>query len=870
MLFLLTVVACRQHKNNDTYSEWSFQCRQTGEYLLEEHGRLYFGKQPEADSYLWITESTDSENVRIRNKKSGNYIQIYQNGQVVCLPAERVDANNLLWSYQAFLHNFRKNCGWYTIVGSGSSKYLMQAGNELKLDSIDRNRDFRAHWTIVREKGSKSPFKITADSVTEASFLGCRTAKALDYKTVQSDYHGKGNQWTLHENISGFPEFTADDNNLIVALYNMALEETLLDIRTDSTFMAGKLWPDTWTRDVVYSIYFAYSWILPEISKKTLLKQTLDNPKEALQDTGSGGSWPISTDRVVWALAAWEYYIATGDKEWLATVYEGLSYTAEKDIHVVFDSQTGLFKGETCSMDWRTHTYPNWFSNENIGESFSCGTNAIHFFLYDFLFRSGQLLEKEPAETALWDKYRSAIRKNINDRFWDNERGVYTLYLYPQWLGYRSTQRIGIMSNGLCALLGVASSEQMQSVVNNYPLYPYGAAVLYPTIPDEYAYHNKSIWAVWQTPYMYAAKKAGNINAVEYIMKSQIRQGAMFLTHKENMTYDTGYDRNTALNSDRQLWSVASYISIVYRILFGMEMTESGLRFSPIVPADLINGKLYLKNFRYRNAVVNLTVSGTGNKIQSLIINGKNQLPQYELPADSEGIFDIEIQMTPNEFPSGLMHIVQAGPDKCWSPVEPVLKYEQGNLVWEEIDGLKYKICNALLDEEAHSPYNLNGKPNGFYAVYAIDKKGFYSDLSNPILHSSSINTFKPIHDNNYYKDMSDNPNPVSFKFDITSAGNYAIALIGSNGRGPHDVYCYIRSAFVDGKDVGTFILESSGDWNTKTTSNYIIINDVPAGTHILQLQWNPERKGYDNNMSHGRKEENDAHLYELRVIKLQ
>ena len=39
------------------------------------------------------------------------------------------------------------------------------------------------------------------------------------------------------------------------------------------------------------------------------------------------------------------------------------------------------------------------------------------------------------------------------------------------------------------------------------------------------------------------------------------------------MTYDTGYDRGTALNSDRQLWSVSSYISLVYRVLFGMNLT---------------------------------------------------------------------------------------------------------------------------------------------------------------------------------------------------------------------------------------------------------------------------------------------------------
>ena len=131
------------------------------------------------------------------------------------------------------------------------------------------------------------------------------------------------------------------------------------------------------------------------MSRRTLEKQTLKNPSEALQDTGTGGSYPISTDRVVWAIAAWEYYLVTGDKGWLKEAYEGLRNTALKDLHVAFDSNVNLFKGETCSMDWRTHTYPNWFTNVNIGESFSSGTNAyIGKFLTTSLICCGEATPK--------------------------------------------------------------------------------------------------------------------------------------------------------------------------------------------------------------------------------------------------------------------------------------------------------------------------------------------------------------------------------------------------------------------------------------------------------------------------------------------
>lgn len=888
MFYIIAILAfccsCVPSPKEEIYSEWSFQCRQTGEYLYEEAGELKLGSEPVSDYYLWIPEATDTESVFLRNKKTGNYIQVDPKGKVITGKKQGTDPAKLSWGYKGFTIRQMISCGWFTLSNpfAGEDKYMTRTPSGINMAITDRNTDFFAHWNVVREKGSTLPFQIMADSVVEASFLGMRNSKALSPTEIVTNYHEEGERWKLKEDISAFPQFSADNNTMIVALYNMALEEMQLNLRTDSTFATGKLWPDTWTRDVVYSIYFSFSWIHKDISKRTLRKQTLNNPKEALQDTGTGGSWPISTDRVVWALAAWEYYLSTGDKDWLAEAYEGLRYTAEKDIHVAFDRNIGLFRGETCSMDWRTHTYPNWFSNENIGESFSSGTNALHMFMYDFLTRTAKMLNKDKEEIALWEKYHGLVKRGLNERFWDSQRGLYTAYLYPEFMGYRPTQRVGIMSNGLCAVLGASSPEQVKSIVDNYPLYPYGGAVLYPTIPDDFSYHNKSVWAVWQTPYMYAAKKAGNMNAVEHIMKSGIRQGAMFLTHKENMTHDTGYDRNTALNSDRQLWSVASYISIVYRMLFGMEMTETGMQFSPIVPEGLVHGNLYLKNFQYRDATLDITVKGTGNKVKSLKVNGESQITPYELPATSKGKYTIEIEMTTDQSVSGNINLVEAGPRKCWSPLEPVIANENGKLVWDQVPGLTYKLYSAKSEQPVTTPFDISNPVNAFYSVYAVDEKGFESDLSNPVLLTSytavyeaedarykgRIQSGEPgFSGKGYVADFSEKPADIEFTIDIPEAGDYGIALVGSNGVAMHDVYCYIRSVFVDDKDMGTFILESSGNWKNRTTSNYLVLKNLSAGKHTVKLRWNPEGKGYDFNMSHGKRDRNDAYLDYLKVV---
>ena len=876
---LLFLVSCRSDK---VYSEWSLQNRESGEYLGEKQGSFCFAAEPSGDEYLWIIESTSGEEFLIKNKKSGNYLQLDGEGAVCAAPGGQ-ETENMKWKYGGFDFVTQKNCGWYTLENGAAEteRHLARRADGIVMDDSDRVKDYRSHWNIVRETGTELSFVLTPDKVTDASFLGTREAVAVSDTEIESDYHGK-DRWKLQKDISAFPRFTTENNRLLAALYNMALEEMLLDIRTDSTFMAGALWPDTWTRDAVYSIYFSYAWILPEVSRKTLEKQTLQNPKEALQDTGSGGSWPISTDRVVWAMAAWEYYLYTGDKSWLESVYDGLKYTAQKDIHVAFDANAGLFKGETCSMDWRTHTYPNWFINSVIADSFSSGTNALHKFLYQFLGAAGRITGKPAEEIAVWDQYADLLKENINKRFWDEKKGCYTCYRYPEYLGYRPTQRVGVMSNGLAAVLGIATPEQSAKMVENFPVYPYGAAVLYPSIPDDFSYHNKSVWPVWETPYMYAARDAKNVQVVEHMMKSLMRAGALFLTHKENMTYDTGYDRGTALNSSRQLWSVASYISMVYRVLFGMTMSEEGITFTPVIP-DLVDGKISLENFRYRDAVLNLNVSGKGNTVKRLLVNGEEQSLPYLFPATAQGDYTIDIVMT--TVPAGeKMNLVQPGPRKDWSPVEPVL-IQEGQVINCSVEpGLRYFLCSREReDKEITFPYDLSREPTGFYSVYSMDSRGFKSDCSNPVIKTDwrkvfeaedavSKGTFSQAHSGysgrGFIVDLYAKPADVTFTVDVPVDGDYALVLSGANGHGPDGTYCTIRSVFIDNVDAGTFILEATGDWNKWMRSNYLWKN-MKAGRHTVSLRLNPEGKGFDSNMSHGREDANDCNLDYLEVIRM-
>ena len=738
-------------------------------------------------------------------------------------------------------------------------------GEFLREDGTLTPSETEACRWVIEADGEPVRIKSVGSGKPLAGLQTTWTYGGFDFPTeITSDYHGP-HTWKLSKDISSLPQFSAKGNTLLPALYNMALEESLLDIRPqDGTFMAGMLWPDTWTRDIVYSIYFAYSWLFPDISRKTLEKQTLKNPSEALQDTGSGGSYPVSTDRVVWAIAAWEYYLATGDKGWLEQVYEGLGNTARKDLHIAYDRNVHLFKGETCSMDWRTHTYPNWFTNAIIGESYSSGTNALHLFLYTFLSKASVILKRPSEEVTLWSTVESELRQGINDMFWDEEMGLYRCWAYPEYTGYQVSEKVGCMSNGLAAMLGASDAAKNAKMLENYPLYAYGAAVLYPSKPEGYAYHNKSVWPVWQTPMMYAAKKSGNYAVAEHLINSAVRAGAMFLTHKENMTYDTGYDRNTALNSDRQLWSVASYLSIVYRILFGMEMSEEGLAFKPYVPR-IAGGEISLTGFKYRKAVLDIRILGSGSVIQSIKVNGSRKKAGYILPAKAKGKYRIEIVLG-DDVAQGKANIVPAGPGRCWAPVEPVIRLEQNKVNWTVVPGCTYALVgNGVRIDNIHTPYDISSLPDGYYSVVAIGPDGFSSDLSNPVLKTSWAKTYEV-----GVQDYSASHEDFSVEFEVPGAGDYVLWFEGSNGRGPHEVYCAVRSIFIDGKDAATAILTAEGDWNLVTLSNHITLRGLAPGKHTLSVRLNPEGKGFDDNMSHGKANQNDWFARSLTVAKIQ
>jgi len=678
-------------------------------------------------------------------------------------------------------------------------------------------------------------------------------------------------EWKLSENILNYPQLNSP-HTIINALYNLSLEELYLDIRPDSVFMAGAKWPGVWTRDISYSIVLALAMIDPEVAKKSLLAKVKDS--KIIQDTGTGGSWPISSDRMIWAIAAWEVYLVTGDKDWLEKSYTIIKKTAVDDLNSLIDSPTGLFYGESSFLDWREQSYPEWMEPVDIFTSLNLGTNAVHYQTYRILAQMAQILGESVEE---YSRISASIKNAMNTYFWMAGKGYFGQFLYGR--NYKVlSPRSETLGEALCVLFDIAEESQQKKIIENMPVLEYGAPCIYPQISDVPSYHNNGIWPFVQTFWTLAAAKVGNERGVQFGLATLYRAAALFLTNKENMVASTGNFNGTEINSDRQLWSVAGSLATVYRIFFGIHFLNDSISFKPYVP-ESFRGTYELKNFKYRNSVLDIIVEGFGNKIDTVYFDNK---PVYRAVFHSAitGNHTIKIILNNSSSSSSRINIVKN------QFIQEIKKFEleDGELSWEDVENNSVytvykngKLLKVLNDTEFETTKT---DETSEYQVLAVDSRGYSSFLTEPLRDSGDKQLFiyqpdkfrNKIHvayegfTGNGYIPMTITQNvSVTFSFQVENPGLYSIDFRYANGNGPlnTDNKCAIRTLSVDEVKQGVVVFPQRGkhlwtDWGYSNCSRVYL----SRGEHIIKLEY----KDFNRNMNG---DENVAFLDHLRLRML-
>lgn len=729
---------------------------------------------------------------------------------------------------------------------------------------------------------STDAYRWEGDTIYQNEFK----AWAESPEMIRSTYKGRPGyfmpveqEWKLKNDISAYPRLTSD-NMLHEAIFNMGLDEMVNAVEPDTTLRTGKEWAGVWTRDVSYSIILSMAALQPEASMISLMKKV--NPSgQIIQDTGSGGAWPISTDRMVWVLAAYEIYKVTGSREWLEQVYPIAVRSLAKDKETIM-SEKGLVKGETSFIDWREQSYPRWMQTADISQSEAMGTNVMYAAALEATSRMAYALGDKKAG----EKYASesaALAKAIDERFWLDDKGYYAMYSYGRDNKILNP-RHETLGAALSILYDIAPRDHQRIMSQRAPQTPYGPPVFHPQISDIPNYHNNALWPFVASYWTLAQAKAGNEAGFLEGIGSVYRPAALFATNKENLNLDNG-DYYTELNSSNMLWSLSGNLGITMRVLFGLHFEEDGLRIAPFVPESM-SGTRSLDNVHYRGATLDITVNGFGNRVDKITLNGEEVNPEEMIPASElKGKCKIIVDMDNRPIPA--MSLNREGNKKApLTPVTRLVRDDSGvkagapllnRLEWNPIEYIsKYIVLKdgEIVGETRRTDWPADAA--GEWQVIGVSGEGIESFASEPLSNRDTQVYYFPADrysDRMVSEEVSYQPeSPIegmrSGKFveidrktqalpvtiDIPETGEYSVSVRYSNGNGPVNTEnkAAVRSLKADGKKVGTLVMPHRGvaNWNDWGFSNTIRVK-LDKGKHVLSIEYLPEDENMNIHTNH-------------------
>lgn len=683
--------------------------------------------------------------------------------------------------------------------------------------------------------------------------------------------------WRRKNDLSAYPKLKSG-NMLHEAIFNMGLDEMVNAVEPDTTLRTGKEWAGVWTRDVSYSIILSMAYLQPEASMISLMKKV--NPSgQIIQDTGSGGAWPVSTDRMVWVLAAYEIYKVTGDHAWLEKVYPVAVRSLEKDVKTVM-SDNGLVKGETSFIDWREQSYPRWMQTVDISQSEAMGTNVMYAAALDAVAKMAASLGKKKEATVFASRAKD-LAAAIDSTFWMEDKGYYGMYTYGRDKKILNP-RAETLGEALSILYDIAPADRQKSISQNNPHTPFGPAIFYPQIVDMPNYHNNALWPFVASYWTLAQAKAGNEKGTMEGIGSVFRPAALFATNKENLNLDNG-DFFTELNSSNMLWSLSGNLALTTRILFGIHFEEDGLRIDPFVP-EALKGTRTLENFSYRGASLDITVNGYGDNVRAITLNGKPLEPGATIPAkklkgkchiivdmDCEPIPPMKVNNVPNlKAPLTPVTWLSNSPALDgsgvpvnnlleWNPIEYIAGYivlRDGKAVgktretsWAATTPGEWQVIGVAAD--GTQSFASEPRSNRPATIYQFDNET--TVLSSPETSYRSSETISGFSAAGFVETDRSSA-PIEIKIDIPEDGTYTFSLRYANGNGPVNTQnkAAIRTMTVDGKKAGTLVFPQRGvaNWNDWGISNLISL-PLTKGEHTVSIVYLPENENMNIKTNH-------------------
>ncbi|MGE4568781.1 MAG: hypothetical protein AB7C90_06305 [Bacteroidales bacterium] len=695
------------------------------------------------------------------------------------------------------------------------------------------------------------------------------TATVISPVEIESDFEEAGS-WKLSADLSAFPRFTSDIP-ITEAMYNLSVEELTRNLTPEGRFVSSKGAADLSSRDIGYAGFLGLGVVAPGAVKASLMSRV--KAGRILQEPGIGGSWPVWVDRVSWILSAWDYYKITGDKNFLMDAYGVAVNALNEDLKVLFNRQYSLISGGSYFSGTPGKNLPSYMEPVDVFTTMSLTNNATYYQV----FRVAEQMAAELGQPS--GGYMTQSKKvsiGINKYLWNPEKGYYNQFLYGRNF-HLPSNRAESLGEALTVLFEIANDQQSASLFAQTPGTPFGLPASFPAGAPNEPGLNGSVYPMVNGYWAWAAAKSKNANAALYAISSIYRPASLLLSNRLSVSSQTGGTESQAAKADGHLWSIAANLSVVYRVYFGLDFQAKGLAFFPVVPEKL-GGVKKLSGLKYRNAVLDITLSGFGTGISSFKIDGA-PAEKFYIPAEMEGAHTIEIVMNGQKQPAETLNIqpaLAAAPDLQYttenntfnfSARDDIAKYQiyQNGTVIKELETPAFSVTESALSAE--------------FIFSATDRNGFSVYGGAPFLYSPpqatlivEAETAAPRssfaatgYTGSGFLDLTTKSNRVlKYTVNIDKLNVYLIDLRYANGNGPIDGgdKCAIRQLYVDNTLLDAFVMPQRGEnaWSDWGYSNPLRAR-LSKGTHTISIEYESQNENMNG-------AENRVLIDHIRLIK--
>lgn len=619
--------------------------------------------------------------------------------------------------------------------------------------------------------------------------------------------------------------------------------------------------------------YEIYLNPLQNDSARQALESRLRNGLVIPYDTRSYG-WPVINSNAEWLLGASELAVAEGDSRWLRSVRQTARSVLDTDLRVSYDPDCGLFTGVPHYVATASGILPPWMEPADVGQLVTLGVNSAYCGALRILENTDPTLDGSGADKSRWrlsltsDSLLRALKKEM----WLPNRGFFSAMNYgvpPCRISLQATDNLAL---SFAVLTGTAAGAMADAIVRKTPVPYSGVRMFQPQLPPAGGTVRKEISPMLlQTAWTIACARTGN----EAAYASAV--GSLLAAEGERLTGD-----RHRLPSFR-----SAFTALITRGLLGIRFTADGIAFAPYVPENL-PGEKSVGNLRYRDAIFDVTITGTGKVVSTFTIDGHPSEPF--LPADLRGRHRIGITLAGATSDPGFVTRLE---EPQLLPLPPRVTWNADRQATISPGTLPAPVSEASVAESFGAPVPADG--DDCYLVYLngiLEEEIFRADYALYDARSFTAVQFCPLVDSQFQgfstrpyvwvppaarhiiyapllarsgtKVLEDRKlaerfvestrfknRSLRFGFDAPSAGRYLIDIHYASGLGVVNAQrrVALRRLRADGKDAGVFVFNQltpatargagEGDsWQEMTSWTNALTVPLREGRNELELRY--------------------------------